>query len=43
MEKNIIYHNYNVAAIRDPRIASVLEQMFGIYCRNVFVCYTVIG
>lgn len=37
MEKNIVYHSYNVAAVRDLRIASTSQQMFGIYHKITFV------
>lgn len=38
MEKNIVYHSYNVAAaVRDLRIASTSQQMFGIYHKMSFV------
>lgn len=42
MEKNIIYHCYNVAAARDLRILSALQQMFGIYHKIIFLCTGVI-
>lgn len=37
MEKNIVYHSYNMAAVRDLRIASVSQQMFGIYHKIIFL------
>lgn len=42
METNIVYHSYDVAAVRDPGSASVSQQMFGLFPQNdicVYWCY----